>query len=133
MADIQFYCDLLAIKKWYLDRLIVGLRAKLPKHWQPLIQCTGDLNYGMVLLKDTFEITTNKRIRVTWRTIDFEEWMPSTNLTLDLKTSVERLSFYCHSEKYPRTDVGTISVCLGGCVHFPPDAVVFCTIKAHNK
>ncbi len=89
MSDLQFYCDV------YVDRDVVF--AAWTDSWKqgeitqalakvnPVAEGTFELWNGAVKGK-FLDIQKPKRLKISWRTIDFEAWMPSTNLTVDFKT-----------------------------------------------
>ena len=104
MADIQFYCDLLVDKELvfrsWLNGWTQGEITKAMAKINPVVHGQVELWNGAVC-GEFLEITTNKRIRLTWRTIDFEEWMPSTNLTLDFKSRPDGSRFIVTHENIP--------------------------------
>lgn len=89
MSDLQFYCDV------YVEREIVfaawtdswkqGEITKALAKVNPVVEGTFELWNGAV--KGQFlHIDKNKQLKISWRTIDFEVWMPSTILTVDFQS-----------------------------------------------
>jgi activator of HSP90 ATPase len=87
--DLQFYCDV------YVEREVVF--AAWTDSWKqgeitqalakvhPIVEGQFELWNGAV--KGQFlNIKKPKQLKMTWRTIDFESWMPSTQLTVDFQS-----------------------------------------------
>lgn len=89
MSDLQFYCDV------YVDREVVF--AAWTDSWKqgeitqalakvnPVPEGTFELWNGAVKGK-FLDVQTPKKLKISWRTIDFDTWMPSTQLTVDFQT-----------------------------------------------
>jgi len=89
MNDVQFYCDV------YVDREVVfaawtdswkqGEITKALANITPIIEGRFELWNGAV--KGQFlDIQKPKRLQMTWRTVDFEVWMPSTKVTVEFQS-----------------------------------------------
>ena len=134
MADIQFYCDLLVDKELvfrsWLNGWTQGEITKALATINPVVQGKFELWNGAVT-GHFLEINTNKRIRLTWRTIDFEEWMPSTNLTLDFKSQSNGSRFVVTHENIPEPMLEQFRFAWED-VYLPQMQLYFVQIK-HNK
>ena len=52
----------------------------------PVVEGQFELWNGAVKKVGFLDIIKPKQLQLTWRTIDFESWMPSTKLTVDFQT-----------------------------------------------
>ena len=104
MNDLQFYCDV------YVDREVVfeawtnswkqGEITQALAKVNPVVEGQFELWNGAV--KGQFlDIKKSKQLKISWRTIDFESWMPSTHLTVDFQSRPNGCRVVITHEKIP--------------------------------
>lgn len=109
MSDLQLYCDVpadanLVFQSWmhsYTQGDITQALAKIDPRVEGVFELWNAAVTGQFL-----EIDAPRKIRMTWRTVEFEEWMPPSIVRLEFQQRTHGSRFVVTHEMIPHPMLG---------------------------